>query len=73
MYRAHEADAIHFQKRFRMEFVNPFDPERLAPYAYSSVAFCYLDTPGGQGPGIPERDRLLCWYRVKNTDHQSIP
>ncbi len=73
MYRAHEADAIHFQKRFRMEFVNPFDPERLTPYAYSSVAFCYLDTPGGQGPGIPERDRLLCWYRVKNTDHQSIP
>lgn len=73
MYRAHEADAIHFQKRFRMEFVNPFDPERLKPYAYSSVAFCYLDTPGGQGPGIPERDALLCWYRVTNTDHQSIP
>lgn len=73
MYRAHEADAIHFKRRFRMEFVNPFDPERLTPYAYSSVAFCYLDTPEGQGPGIPDRERLLCWYRITNTDHQSIP
>lgn len=73
MYRTHEADAIHFKTRFRMEFVNPFDPERLKPYAYSSVAFCYLDSPEGQGKGIPERDALLCWYRVTNTDHQSIP
>ena len=22
---------------------------------------------------IPSREKLLCWYRIKNTDHQSIP
>lgn len=73
MYRVHDADAIHFQRDFRFAFLNPWAPERLKPFAYSSVGFLYLDSPGGQGDPLPERDELLCWYRVRNTDRQSIP
>ncbi len=73
MYRAHEEDAIHFAKRFRMDFVNPWDPERLKPFVYSSVAFAYLDKPEGANSPLPARDKLLCWYRIRDRDHQSIP
>lgn len=73
MYRVHEADAIHFQQRFKFTFVNPWKPERLKPFCYSSVAFLYLDKPEGQGVAIPSAKELLCWYRIRDTDHQSIP
>jgi hypothetical protein len=73
MYRVHETDAIHFQRRLKFDFVNPWAPERLRPFCYSSVAFLYLDTPEGQGRSLPAAKDLLCWYRVRNTDHQSIP
>jgi len=72
MYRVHEADAIHFQKRLRFEFADPFKPEDK-PFRYSSVAFLYLDSPGGAGPELPSPDTLLCWYRIRDRDHQSIP
>lgn len=73
MYRIHDADAVYFRKRMRLLFVNPWSPERLRPYAYSSVAYAYLAEPEGQGPGLPGRDDLLCWYRIRDRDHQSIP
>lgn len=73
MYRFHDQDAIRFRKRFKMQFVNPWAPERLKPFAYSSVAFAYLDSPEGQAPPLPSRDALLCWYRLRDRDHQSIP
>ncbi len=73
MYRIHEADAIRFDERIRFEFVNPWDPERLKPFSHSSVAFYYLDSPEGQSLGVPGRDDLLCWYRIKNTDRLSVP
>jgi hypothetical protein len=73
MYRIHDRDAVHFKKRFKMAFVNPWAPERLKPFSWSSCAFAYLDTPEGQNPPLPNRAQLLCWYRMKNTDHQSIP
>lgn len=73
MLRIHDADAVHFRSRFRMAFANPWSPERLRPYAYSSVAYAYLAEPTGQGPGLPSRHDLLCWYRVRDRDHQSIP
>lgn len=72
MYRVHESDAIRFRRRFRIEFTNPF-PEEARPFRHSSAAFLYLADPGGQGPPVPENDRLLCWYRVRDRDHQSIP
>lgn len=73
MYRVHEADAIRFERRMRFAFVNPWAPERLKPFAHSSVAFLYLDTPAGQGTDIPPASDLLCWYRIRTTDHQAIP
>lgn len=73
MYRVHESDAIHFRKRFRMAFVNPWEPDRLRPFCYSAAAFGYLDSPSGMGQPLPSREDLLCWYRIRNCDHQSIP
>lgn len=73
MYRVHETDAIHFTERLKFAFVNPWSPERLKPFCFSSVAFLYLDTPDGQGSPIPPAQELLCWYRIRNTDHPSIP
>lgn len=73
MYRIHDLDAIRFENRLRFQFVNPWNPQRLKPFAYSSVAFFYLETAEGCAPEIPSAKDLLCWYRVKNTDHASIP
>jgi hypothetical protein len=73
MYRIHQADAIHFSRRLRFAFVNPWEPKRLKPFRYSGVGFLYLDRPEGAAQPIPPREQLLCWYRVRNTDHQSIP
>jgi hypothetical protein len=73
MYRVHEADAIRFRERFKMMFVNHFDPTRLLPFLYSSVIYAYLDTPEGQNPPLPPREKLLIWNRVRDCDHQSIP
>jgi hypothetical protein len=73
MYRVHEADAIHFKQRFRFAFENPWAAERLQPFAFSSVAFLYLDRPEGQGSPVPSAKELLCWYRIPSRDHQSIP
>ena len=73
MYRVHEADAVRFQRRIRFAFVNPWEPDRLKPFACSSAAFCYLDTPAGQGEPLPGRSDLLCWYRIRDTDRLSIP
>jgi hypothetical protein len=73
MYRVHEADAIHFQERLKFAFVNPWSPDRLKPFCFSSVAYLYLDKPAGQGVPIPSAKDLMCWYRIRNTDHQSIP
>lgn len=73
MYRVHEGDKIHFANRFRFEFISPWDRQRLKPYVFSSVAFAYIDTPTGMGLPFPSREKLLCWYRYRDTDHQSIP
>jgi len=73
MYRVHETDAIHFRQRLKFAFVNPWSPGRLKPFCFSSVAFLYLDKPDGQGLPLPPAGELLCWYRIRNTDHQSVP
>jgi len=73
MYRIHENDAIHFNQRLRFAFVNPWSPDRLKAFCYSSVAYLYLDRPEGQSPVIPSAQELMCWYRIRNTDHLSVP
>lgn len=72
MYRIHDLDAVHFARRFRLTFETPWAPERLRPFAHSSVAFLYLDQPQA-APKIPAVGDLLCWYRTRDCDHQSIP
>jgi hypothetical protein len=73
MYRIHDADAIHFKKRFKFAFINPRDASQLKPFCYSSVAFLYLDSPEGRKDQIPAKEKLLCWYRMRVIDHLSIP
>lgn len=73
MYRAHETDAVRFERRFKMAFVNPWSPDRLKPFAWSSCTYFYLNNSEGQGPPIPDRQGLLLWYRIHDSDHQSIP
>jgi Protein of unknown function (DUF2961). len=72
MYRVHDLDAIHFNRRLRFTFQNPWKAEHLKPFAHSSVAFLYLDRPAA-APPIPPAEELLCWYRIRDCDHQSIP
>ena len=69
MYRIHDTDAIHFNQRFRMEFQNMWEIDRLQPFMYSSVAYAMLNNAKGQGKPLPPRDELLCWYRVRDIDH----
>lgn len=73
MYRIHENDAIRFKERFKFVFINPLNAEKLKPFSYSSTAFLYLDTPRGTKNAILSGENLLCWYRIRNTDHQGIP
>jgi len=72
MYRIHAADAIWFQHRFRLDFASPWDAERLRPFRWSSASYLYLDHLEA-APEVPAADRLLCWLRTANTDHQAIP
>ncbi|MGV3615335.1 MAG: glycoside hydrolase family 172 protein [Fimbriimonas sp.] len=72
MYRIHDLDAIYFDRRLKFTFQNPWKPERLLPFKFSSVGFLYLDRPSPV-PAIPSREDLLLWYRVRDCDHQSIP
>jgi hypothetical protein len=72
MYRIHDQDAIYFNKRLKFNFENPWEADRLRPFRYSAVGFLYLDKPSAV-PAIPDREKLLCWYRIRDCDHQSIP
>ena len=67
MYRVHEADAIHFRERFKFAFVNPWAPDRLQPFCFSSVAFLYLATPRVRArPSRRQRIALL----VSHSQHR---
>ncbi len=73
MYRFHEHDPITFDKRIWFSFLNPWDPDRLKPYWYSSVAFWYGDSPAPKQPRLPGHRKVLNLYRYRDTDHISIP
>ncbi|HEY0867022.1 MAG TPA: DUF2961 domain-containing protein, partial [Fimbriimonas sp.] len=72
MYRIHDLDAIRFDRRIRFTFQNPWKPERLLPFKFSSVGFAYLDGLA-PAPEVPNREELLEGYRIRDCDHQSIP
>ena len=73
MYRVHENDALRFQKRFRFTFVHPWEKDRINPFFFSSASFLYLDRPAGLKQPVLTREGLLQHYRIRDTDHQSIP
>lgn len=73
MYRLHEHDAIAFDRRIKMEFVTPWNPDRVKPYWYSSVAYWYSDKPNPGQPPLPDHAVLMQQYRFRDRDHVSIP
>ncbi len=68
MYRMYDSDAIPFNKRFKFDFVSNQKMDWLKPFAYSAVAFYYLDNPAGNGAKIPSAQELLPWYRIPKID-----
>lgn len=73
MYRFHEHDAIAFGRRIRFVFLNPWEPDRLKPYWYSSVAFWYGDSPSPKQPRLANHKKVMNLHRIRDTDHLSIP
>lgn len=72
MYRFHERDAIAFENNIRISFVNPWEAKHLKPYWYSSAAFWYQDRAAALSSSLPT-DKLMGMYRIRDTDHQSMP
>jgi hypothetical protein len=73
MYRFHDEDAITFDRRIRITFVNPWQVERLKPYWFSSVAYWYSDTPAPRQPKLADHKAVTRLYRTRDRDHISIP
>jgi len=73
MYRVQIDDSVHFRKKMEMRFENPWDPARLRPFTWSSIAYYYLDSSEGLPLTRWNSRELLLWRRCRNTDHQSIP
>ncbi len=71
MYRFHDEDAIYFDKDIKMTFLNC--RSRLLPFKYSSTAYWYQDSAVQLPYPLPEKEKLADWYRIRDTDHQSIP
>jgi hypothetical protein len=72
-YRFHEHDAISFQRSIRFEFRNPWKPERLKPFRWSSTAYWYQDRAVAVRDRLPPREELARLYRIRDVDHQSQP
>jgi hypothetical protein len=73
LYRVHDADAVSFRERLRFEFHNHDGRDETRPCVWSSTSYLYLDTPVGAHPRVPGPAELLCWYRIHDCDHASVP
>lgn len=73
MYRFHEDDSIYFDKSIEIEFINPRPPEHTQEFKFSSTAYWYQQTAAKPAFELPSNDKLVNWYRIRDTDHQSIP
>ena len=73
MYRFHENDIIGFKKSFEMEFINPRPPEATREFKFSSTAYWYQQKASKLSFTLPSKDKLVDWYRIRDTDHQAIP
>lgn len=73
MYRFHEEDVVCFDKSIEMSFINPRMANQLKEFKFSSTAYWYQDKASKLAFDLPSKDKLVDWYRIRNTDHQSIP
>ncbi|MDD4697775.1 MAG: DUF2961 domain-containing protein [Fermentimonas sp.] len=73
MYRFHETDPIFFDKSFVMMFQSPRPPEHTREFKYSSTAYWYQQSASELLFKLPNKDKLVDLYRIRDTDHQSIP
>ncbi|TAN00095.1 MAG: DUF2961 domain-containing protein [Chitinophagaceae bacterium] len=73
MYRFHEEDVVCFDKSIEMSFINPRMANQLKEFKFSSTAYWYQDKASKLAFALPSKDKLVDWYRIRNTDHQSIP
>ncbi|HSW44734.1 MAG TPA: glycoside hydrolase family 172 protein [Phycisphaerae bacterium] len=73
MYRFHTADAIAFERRIRMAFINPRPASELHPYWYASTAYWYGRSPTPAQPSLPAHAEVSNLYRTRDRDHQAIP
>jgi hypothetical protein len=73
MYRFHDADAVCFDRNIEMTFINPRPAAQLRPFKFSSTAYWYQDRAAKLEFKLPARDKLVDWYYIPDTDHQSIP
>ncbi len=70
MYRFHEADAIYFKKDIKMSFINH---RPSLPFKFSSTAYWYQEKAVPLPYPLPDKEKLVDWYLIRDTDHQSIP
>ncbi|MCU7695384.1 glycoside hydrolase family 172 protein [Haoranjiania flava] len=73
MYRFHENDKIYFNKSCEIEFTNPRPPEHTREFKFSSTAYWYQQTAVPLAFQLPSKNKLVDWYRIRDTDHQAIP
>lgn len=73
MYRFHETDPIFFDKSLVMMFQSPRPPEHTREFKYSSTAYWYQQNASELLFKLPTKDKLVDLYRIRDTDHQSIP
>lgn len=73
MYRFHETDPIFFDKSLVMMFQSPRPPEHTREFKYSSTAYWYQQSASELLFKLPNKDKLVDLYRIRDTDHQSIP
>lgn len=75
MYRFFEEDAIGFQRRIALKFISPRSAEEQKdhPFKYASTAYWYQDKASRLAFTLPSKEDLVDWYRIRATDHQSIP
>ncbi len=70
MYRFHEKDAIRFSTSIKMAFINH---RPSLPFKFSSTAYWYQSSAVKLPYPLPEKDQLVDWFKIRDTDHQSIP
>jgi hypothetical protein len=73
MYRFHENDIISFDESFIMMFQSPRPPEHTREFKFSSTAYWYQQEASELLFKLPLKDKIVDLYRIRDTDHQSIP